>query len=67
MKLSFLGPFRYPIVGNLPQIAALNWSRVYEACHHLCHTKGYGPIMGLWFGPRYVGMWTLFFEKIVKS
>ncbi|OXA50569.1 Methyl farnesoate epoxidase [Folsomia candida] len=46
------GPFKWPIVGNLPQIAQVNWSRVWHAVDH--YAKIYGEIYGMYFGPRYV-------------
>ncbi|OXA50570.1 Farnesoate epoxidase [Folsomia candida] len=46
------GPFKWPIVGNLPQIAQVNWSRVWLAIDH--YSKIYGGIYGMYFGPRYV-------------
>ncbi|ODN04836.1 Methyl farnesoate epoxidase [Orchesella cincta] len=46
------GPFKWPIVGNLPQIAMINWSRVWFSIDH--YSKVYGDIMGMYFGSRYV-------------
>lgn len=39
-------------MGNLPQIALINWNRVWFAIDH--YAKKYGPIYGMYFGPRYV-------------
>jgi hypothetical protein len=49
----YVGPFKWPIVGNLPQIAKINWSRVWHAIDY--YSTLYGEIYGIYFGPRYVG------------
>jgi len=48
----YTGPTRWPIVGNLPHIALINWKRVWLAIEH--YAQQYGDIMSLYFGPRYV-------------
>jgi hypothetical protein len=44
---------KWPFIGNLPQIAKVNWTRVWFAIDH--YSKEYGDIYGMYFGPRYVG------------